>query len=164
MNTSSTNLLKIRQASIADTEIILQLIRELAIYEKLEHQVNASKELICKNLFEDNHKAYCLIAEYDGVPVGLAIYFYNFSTFLGKPGLYLEDLFVREEFRGKGIGKAFMQELAKIAIAEDLGRIEWWVLDWNTPSIEFYKKLGAIAMDDWTVFRITSDKFEGLLD
>lgn len=155
--------LKIRPAAIADTKIIIDLIKELAIYEKLEHQVNVSEELICKNLFENHHKAYCLIAEYDNQVVGFAIYFYNFSTFLGKPGLYLEDLFVKQEFRSKGIGKAFMQELARIAIAEDLGRIEWWVLDWNTPSIEFYKKLGAVPMDEWTVFRITSDKFSGLL-
>lgn len=159
----NTKLLKIRKASIEDAEIILELIKELAIYEKLESEVVADRELITKNLFGDDHKAYCLIAEYDDKIAGFAIYFYNFSTFLAKPGLYLEDLFVREEFRGQGIGKAFISELAKIAIAEDLGRIEWWVLDWNTSSIEFYKRLGAVPMDEWTVFRVTSDKFAGLM-
>ena len=104
-----------------------------------------------------------MIAEYDAQAVGFAIYFYNFSTFIGKPGLYLEDLFVLPEFRAKGIGKALMKELAQIAIDEDLGRIEWSVLGWNEPSIEFYKTLGAVPMDEWTVFRLSSDKFAKLL-
>ncbi len=156
-------LLKIRKASVADAETILGLIKELAVYEKLEAQVTCDQELLKANLFGDNHKAYCLIAEYNKQIAGFALYFYNFSTFLGKPGLYLEDLFVKPEFRSKGVGKALMQELAQIAIGEKLGRIEWWVLDWNTPSIEFYKKLGAVAMDEWTVFRITEDNFQKLL-
>lgn len=157
------NNLNIRKATIEDAELILEFIKALAIYEKLENNVAANKDLILKNLFSEKAKAYCLIADYKNKPAGFAIYFYNFSTFLAKPGLYLEDLFVKPEFRDKGIGKSLIRELAKIAIAEDLGRIEWWVLDWNTPSIEFYKKLGAIPMDEWTVFRVTSDKFKSLL-
>jgi GNAT superfamily N-acetyltransferase len=154
--------LTIRKATIEDAELILEFIKALALYEKLENDVSANKNLILKNLFGENTKAYCLIAEYENEAAGFAIYFYNFSTFLAKPGLYLEDLFVKPEFRAKGIGKALIKELAKIAIEEDLGRIEWWVLDWNTPSIEIYKSLGAIPMDEWTVFRVTADKFKSL--
>ncbi len=161
--TSDIKTLKIRQAQVQDADLVLEFIRALAKYEKLENEVYATKELIIKNLFSDNHKAYCLIAEYDNEAAGFAIYFYNFSTFLAKPGLYLEDLFVKPEYRSHGIGKALLKELVKIAIEEDLGRIEWWVLDWNKPTIDFYKTLGAVPMDEWTVFRVTSDKFEGLL-
>ena len=156
-------MLKIRKAQIEDTETILHFIKELAIYEKLEHEAVADAKSIKEHLFGAKPKAHCLIAEYDSKDVGFALYFYNFSTFLGKPGIYLEDLFVNDNCRGKGVGKALLLELIKIAKAENLGRVEWWVLDWNTPSIDFYKSLGAKAMDEWTVFRITEDKFEALL-
>lgn len=156
-------MISIRPAEIQDSELILGFIKQLAQYEKLEHEVSASLKLLEENLFSAKSKAYCLIAEYNSVPVGFALYFYNFSTFLGKPGLYLEDLFVEPEYRGQGIGKALLTELIKIAQKENLGRVEWWVLDWNKPSIDFYKSLGAKAMDEWTVFRITEDKFEDLI-
>lgn len=160
---SITPSTKIRKANPADAQLILEFIKALALYEKLEDQVSANEDLIIKNLFCQNPKAYSLIAEYEGKPAGFAIYFYNFSTFLSKPGLYLEDLFVKPEFRSLGIGKKLIQALAQICIEEDLGRFEWWVLDWNKPSIAFYESLGAVAMDEWTVYRITSDKFQNLI-
>ena len=156
-------MISIRKAQIKDSELIFEFIKKLAKYEKLEHEVKTTIELLKENLFSNNKKAYCLIADYDSKPVGFALYFYNYSTFLGKPGIYLEDLFVDTDYRGKGIGKALLLELIKIAKNENLGRVEWSVLDWNKPSIDFYKSLGAKAMDEWTVFRITEDKFEGLI-
>ena len=152
-------MISIRKAQIEDSDLIFEFIKKLAKYEKLEHEVKTTIELLKENLFSNNKKAYCLIADYDSKPVGFALYFYNYSTFLGKPGLYLEDLFVDIDYRGKGIGKALLLELVKIAKNENLGRVEWSVLDWNKPSIDFYKSLGAKAMDEWTVFRITEDKF-----
>lgn len=153
------SMISIRKAQIEDSDLIFEFIKKLAKYEKLEHEVKTTIELLKENLFSNNKKAYCLIADYDSKPVGFALYFYNYSTFLGKPGLYLEDLFVDIDYRGKGIGKALLLELVKIAKNENLGRVEWSVLDWNKPSIDFYKSLGAKAMDEWTVFRITEDKF-----
>lgn len=146
-------MFKIRKASENDTPVIFDLIKKLAVYEKLENEVITSVEELREHIFSKNF-AKVLIAEEDEKPVGFALYFYNFSTFVGKPGIYLEDLFVEPEHRGKGYGKSLLIELAKIAKAENCGRFEWSVLDWNTPSIEFYKALGAKPMDEWTVFRL----------
>ena len=143
----------IRKAEAKDIATIFDLIKKLAVYEKLENDVITSEKELCENIFNKNF-AKVLIAEEDEKPVGFALYFYNFSTFVGKPGIYLEDLFVEPEYRGKGYGKSLLIELAKIAEAENCGRMEWSVLDWNTPSIEFYKSLGAKPMDEWTVFRL----------
>lgn len=146
----------IRKAEAKDIATIFDLIKKLAVYEKLENDVITSEKELCENIFNKNF-AKVLIAEEDEKPVGFALYFYNFSTFVGKPGIYLEDLFVEPEFRGKGYGKALLIELSKIAEAENCGRFEWSVLDWNTPSIEFYKSLGAKPMDEWTVFRLDKE-------
>jgi GNAT superfamily N-acetyltransferase len=124
------------------------------VYEKLEHAVVATQEVLRRTLFGERRYAEALIARLDGEPVGFALYFHNFSTFVGKPGLYLEDLFVEPAHRGKGIGKALLQHLAAIAVERDCGRVEWAVLDWNAPSIAFYRSLGAVPMDQWTVFRL----------
>jgi len=145
--------LTLRQAKSIDTPIILSLIKALAHYERLSDRVSASVEDLEKALFE-RQEATVILAELDQKVVGFALYFYNFSTFLGKKGLYLEDLFVLEEARNKGIGKALFQQCLNIAKSEGCGRIEWSVLDWNEPSIEFYIKQGAKPMDDWTVYRI----------
>ena len=154
-------LLHIRPAVPTDSETIFGLIYKLAIYEKLESDVVTTHEELREQIFENKY-AEVLIAEENDIPVGFALYFYNFSTFLGKPGLYLEDLFVEPEHRGKGYGKALLVELAKIAKEKNCGRMEWSVLDWNTPSIEFYKSLGAKPMDEWTVFRLDKDGIENL--
>ncbi len=146
-------MFQIRKAVPKDTPVIFDLIKKLALYERLENDVITSVEELQENIFSKNF-AKVLIAEESGKPVGFALYFYNFSTFVGKPGIYLEDLFVEPEYRGKGYGKALLVALAKIAKEEDCGRFEWSVLDWNTPSIEFYKALGAKPMDEWTVFRL----------
>ena len=146
-------MFQIRKAVPKDTPVIFDLIKKLALYERLENDVITSVEELQENIFSKNF-AKVLVAEESGKPVGFALYFYNFSTFVGKPGIYLEDLFVEPEYRGKGYGKALLIALAKIAKEEDCGRFEWSVLDWNTPSIEFYKALGAKPMDEWTVFRL----------
>lgn len=153
--------IKIRNAKIDDIPIIRELIHELAVYEKLEDEMTASNEDLKKTLFEQKH-AEVLIAEYDSMPVGFALFFHNYSTFLGKPGLYLEDLFVKETYRGRGIGKQLLIKLAKIAKDRNCGRFEWSVLDWNTPSINFYLKMGAVPMDDWTVYRVTGQALDDL--
>ena len=147
--------LHIRSSAQGDEALILGFIRELAEYEKLADEVVATEAQLKATLFCNAPKAFALIAEQDGAPVGFALYFFNYSTFLGKHGLYLEDLYVRESARGQGAGKALLAELARIALEHDCGRMEWSVLDWNTPSIEFYKALGAVPMDEWTVFRLT---------
>ncbi len=151
--------LVIRKAEKKDASLILSFIKELAVYEKLEHEVEADETKIINTLFCDKPYAEVLIAEYNGEPAGQALYFHNYSTFLAKPGIYLEDLFVRPHMRGKGIGKALLNQLIKIAGERDCGRVEWVVLDWNEPSIKFYKKMGALPMDEWTTFRLTDDKF-----
>lgn len=154
--------LTIRSAVKGDASIVLQFIRDLAVYEKLEDAAVATVADIDRALFCASPKAFALIAEWDAEPCGLALYFFNFSTFLGKHGVYLEDLFVPEKDRGKGIGKALLVRLAQIARENDCGRLEWSVLDWNAPSIAFYKSLGAVAMDEWTVYRLTGDALSRL--
>lgn len=149
-------MLSLRPALTSDAALIVSYIRELAEYEKLSHECHASAELIEKWLFDEN-KAGCILAEWDGKPAGFALYFYNFSTFLAKPGIYIEDLFVRADFRRRGIARALFAHLAKQAIDEGCGRLEWWVLDWNEPALEFYRSLGAVPMSEWTVQRISGD-------
>jgi GNAT superfamily N-acetyltransferase len=145
----------IRSANEADVPLILQFIKELADYEKLAHEVVATENSIRDNLFGPRKTAEVILAFEDEAPVGFALYFHNFSTFVGKPGIYLEDLFVRPKFRGRGYGKALMIELARIAKERDCGRFEWAALNWNTPAIDFYRRLGAQPMSDWTIFRLT---------
>ncbi|MEX0915347.1 MAG: GNAT family N-acetyltransferase [Wenzhouxiangellaceae bacterium] len=151
--TANPNL-AIRPAEPGDEDTLLALIHELAVYEKAPEEAVATPELIGKALFGEHPTAEAVIAEWQGEPAGFALWFHNFSTWLGKPGLYLEDLFVRESHRGNGIGKALLLHLAGIARDRDCGRMEWSVLDWNTPAIDFYKALGARPMDEWTVYRL----------
>lgn len=146
--------IKIRFASRADSKLILSFIRELAEYERLADSVTADEYKIKKFLFSDKSFAECLIADYNDKPVGFALFFHNFSTFVGKPGIYLEDLYVQPEYRGKGIGKALLLEIIRTARKRDCGRVEWAVLDWNKPAISFYESLGAKPMNEWTVFRL----------
>lgn len=145
----------LRQATEADVPQILGFIRDLAVYEKLEHEVVATEEALRRTLFGSPPAAHVIIAESDGQPAGFALYFFNYSTFLAKPGLYLEDLFVKPEFRGRGVGKALLLHLAKIANARGCGRMEWSVLDWNEPAIKFYESLGARRMKEWQICRLT---------
>ena len=150
-----------RFAQPEDTGLILDFIRALAAYERLEDQVVATEALLQEWLFEKK-KAEVLFLLEDGREVGFALFFHNFSTFLGRAGLYLEDLFVRPECRGKGYGKALLRRLAAIARERGCGRLEWWCLDWNSPSIAFYRKMGAVAMDEWTVYRVAGPALEAL--
>ena len=154
--------LQIREAAEADVPVILWFIRQLAEYERLLHEAVMTEETLRESLFGSCRSAEVLLAYDDDKPVGFAVFFHNFSTFLGKPGLYLEDLFVIPEMRGKGFGKALLSRLAKIACDRNCGRFEWAVLDWNKPSIEFYKKLGAVPMEEWTIFRVTGDALKKL--
>lgn len=147
----------IRQAEEADVPQILSFIKELAEYEKLSHEVLATEEDFRQNLFGEKRFAEVVIGEFQSIPVGYALYFYNFSTFIGKPGIYLEDLYVKPDARGKGFGKALLTYLAKLAVEQNCGRVEWAVLDWNEPSINFYKSLGATLMEEWIVNRVTGD-------
>lgn len=145
----------ISPATAADVPTILHLIRALADYEKLSHEVVATEDSLRAALFGERPGAECLIAQEHGEPVGFALYFHNFSTFLSRRGLYLEDLFVEPAHRGKGYGKALLQQLAQIAVARGCGRLEWSVLDWNLPAIGFYRSVGATVMDDWRICRMT---------
>lgn len=154
----------IRTAVEEDVPLILEFIRELGDYEKLLHEVVATEESLRKTLFNDTPYAEVVIGEYDNAPVGFALFFHNYSTFLGRPGLYLEDLYVKPEMRGKGFGGVLLSFLAKLARDRDCGRFEWWVLDWNEPAIRFYESLGAEAMDEWTVFRVSGDRLGKLAD
>ncbi len=149
-------MLTFRSANRADVPLILRFIIDLAKYEKLENEVVATPELLEEWLF-DRQKAEVIFAVSDGLEVGFALFFHNFSTFLGRAGIYLEDLYVMPEYRGRGYGKAILKRLAEIAVERGCGRLEWWCLDRNCPSIDFYLSLGAIPMDDWTVYRITGD-------
>lgn len=146
--------LRIVSARRQDVPLVLQFIRELAEYEKLSHAVVTTEETLAEELFGAHPVAEVLLGYEGATPVGFAVFFHNFSTFVGRRGLYLEDLFVRPEHRGKGYGRAFLVELARIAVARGCGRFEWAVLDWNEPAIGFYKKLGARPQEDWTVFRV----------
>ncbi|KUO53633.1 MAG: GNAT family acetyltransferase [Desulfitibacter sp. BRH_c19] len=152
---------KLRFAEISDVSLILEFIKELAEYEKLLDQVIATEDVLRESLFE-RKTAEVIIGEFQDKPVSFALFFYNFSTFLGRPGIYLEDLFVKPEMRGKGIGKIMLSFLAKEAIERKCGRLEWWCLDWNEPSIDFYKHLGAVSMDDWTVYRLCNEELNAL--
>ena len=147
---------KLRFANEKDIPLILQFIKELADYEKLLHEVVATEEILMDSLFKQK-SAEVVIGEYENKPVSFALFFHNFSTFLGRPGIYLEDLYVKPEMRGKGIGKLMLSFLGKLAIERGCGRLEWWCLDWNKPSIEFYKNMGAIPMDEWTVYRVCDE-------
>ncbi|MGZ7039809.1 MAG: N-acetyltransferase family protein [Thermoanaerobaculia bacterium] len=153
---------RIRSASAEDVPLILRFIRDLARYEKLEHEVVATEEILWQTLFGQRAYAEVLIAEADGDPAGFALFFHNFSTFLGRPGIYLEDLFVSPDYRGRGYGKALLARLAELAIERNCGRVEWAVLDWNTPSIDFYKSIGAVMMTDWRIFRLKGEPLEKL--
>jgi GNAT superfamily N-acetyltransferase len=153
---------KIRPACIEDVPVILHLIRDLATYERAPEEVVATEEQLVDVLFGERTVAEVLLGFEEKSPVGFAVYFYNFSTWLGRPGLYLEDLFVKPEKRGKGYGRALLVELAKIARDRGCGRMEWAVLDWNEPAINFYRALGAKPMDEWTVFRLTSGEIARL--
>ena len=153
--------LNFRYANSDDTALILYFIKELAEYEQMLDEVVATEELLNEWLFEKK-KAEVIFALVDGKEIGFALFFHNFSTFLGRSGIYLEDLYIKAEYRGKGYGKALFKQLAKIAIERKCGRLEWWCLDWNKPSIDFYLSLGAKAMDDWTVYRITGDTLKEL--
>ena len=154
----------IRPARVEDVPVILQLIRDLATYERAPDEVAATEEQLVDVLFGERPAAEVLLAFEGQLPVGFAVFFYNFSTWLGRPGLYLEDLFVKPDKRGKGYGRALLVELAKIARERNCGRMEWAVLDWNEPAIKFYRALGAKPMDEWTVFRLTRDGIAGLAE
>ena len=153
--------LTIRPATPDDAELILRFITELAIYEKAEHEVKTDAAGIRDSLFAERATAHGLICEHQGRPIGYAVYFFNYSTWLGKHGLYLEDLYVSPEARGLGAGKALLRHLAQLAVARDCGRFEWSVLDWNTPAIDFYESFGARPQSEWTTYRLTG---QALLD
>jgi GNAT superfamily N-acetyltransferase len=156
--------LSIRPATRADLSLIAQFIRDLAEYEKLAHEVRFDEAALGDRLFGKRPYAEVLIGEIDDIPQGFALFFHNFSTFEGKPGVYLEDLFVRPEARGSGLGKALLAALARIAIERDCARLEWWVLDWNDPAIQFYKSLKAKPMDEWTTYRLDGDALVSLAE
>lgn len=160
----ASETISIRFATVEDVPLILKLIRGLAEYERLASEAVVTEDGLRKSLFGERPQAEVIIAELGGQPAGFALFFHNFSTFLGKHGLYLEDLFVFPEFRGHGIGRALMARLARIAVERDCGRFEWWVLDWNAPAIGFYESLGARPMSDWTVYRLTGEPLARLAD
>ena len=155
-------MLTLRTADPQDAVLIFALVRELAEYERLTHEVTATQADIAAELFGPRPRVFCDIAELDGVPAGFALWFYNFSTFRGRCGIYLEDLYVRPEHRGRGVGKALLAGLARRCAAEGLERLEWSVLNWNAPSIAFYERLGARPMDQWTVYRLTGPELDVL--
>lgn len=158
-----TNLddFKLRYAEIKDVSLILEFIKELANYEKMLNEVVATEEILIESLFE-RKVAEVIIGEYKNKPVAFAVFFHNFSTFLGTSGIYLEDLYVKPEMRGKGMGKIILSFLAKLSVERKCGRLEWWCLDWNESSIEFYKQMGAVPMDEWTVYRVYDDALDKL--
>jgi GNAT superfamily N-acetyltransferase len=154
--------IRIAPATETDVPVILEMIKGLAEYEKLSHVVTATEEQLRLTLFGERPGAEVLLANWNGEPIGFALFFPNYSTFLAQPGIYLEDLYVKPHARGKGAGLALFVELARIAVARGCGRVEWAVLDWNEPSIRFYRKLGAVALDEWKTFRLTSDPLRRL--
>lgn len=156
-------MMTIRKAVREDVPLILDFIKGIAAYEKMSADVKANEEMIASEVF-DHHRAEVVFVEEDGKPVGFALYFYNFSTFVGHSGLYLEDLFVYPEYRGKGYGKALFMYLVRLAVAQGCGRMEWVCLNWNQPSIDFYRSMGAVPMSEWTTYRLTSDTMRALVD
>jgi len=156
--------LLIRRARPNEAGVVLALIRELAEYEKLLHEVEATEAMIADALFGDNPRLFCDIAEWNGEVAGFAVWFVNFSTFSGRPGIYLEDLFVRPSLRGNGIGKALLSHLAKECVANNWSRLQWSVLDWNAPSIAFYKSLGAVMLDEWTICKVAGPALSQLAE
>ena len=147
--------MKIRPARQEEVGIVLQLIHDLAVYEKAPNEVEATEQELLETIFSSDPKVFCDLVEVDGEIAGMAIWFLNYSTWQGKHGIYLEDLFIKPEYRGRGYGKALLKHLAKICDEKGYGRFQWWVLDWNSPAIEFYRSLGAVAMDEWTVYRVS---------
>jgi GNAT superfamily N-acetyltransferase len=154
--------MKIRPARKDEVGIVLQLIHDLAHYEKAPNEVEATEKELLETIFVEDARVFCDVVEVDGEIAGMAIWFLNYSTWQGKHGIYLEDLFIKPEFRGRGYGKALLQHLAKVCDERGYGRFQWWVLDWNSPAIEFYKSLGAVAMDEWTVYRVSGDPLKKL--
>ena len=157
--TISTHLKEfvIRDTTVEDSELILDFIKELAEYEQLSHEVVATIETLRETLFGEKAYAEVIIGEFEGIPVGYALFFHNFSTFTGRPGIYLEDIYVNKERRGKGFGKCLLAYIAKLAVERNCTRVDWSVLDWNEPSIQFYRSIGAIPMEAWTVQRLHGD-------
>ena len=156
--------LTIRKAEERDAALVFELIRELAEYERLAHEVDATEGDVARALFGPDPRVFADIAEWQGEPAGFALWLYNFSTFRGRHGIYLEDLFVRPQFRSKGVGKALLRHLARRCVAEGLPRLEWWVLDWNEPALRFYRSIGARPMDEWTVQRVTGEHLTKLAE
>jgi GNAT superfamily N-acetyltransferase len=154
--------MKIRPAKKEEVGIVLQLIHDLALYEKAPNEVEATERELLETIFSSDPKVFCDLVEVDGEIVGMAIWFLNYSTWQGKHGIYLEDLFIKPEYRGRGYGKALLRHLAKICDERGYGRFQWWVLDWNSPAIEFYRSLGAVAMDEWTVYRVSGRALKDL--
>lgn len=161
VNTSIPGFI-IKKAEIEDVPQILSFIRELAEYEKLLHEVIATADSLRNTLFGESSYAEIILGIFNGEPVGFALFFHNYSTFLGKPGIYLEDLYIRPEMRGRGFGKALLSFIARLAVNRNCGRLEWSVLNWNKSAIRFYQSLGAVAMDKWTVNRMTGDRLKKL--
>jgi GNAT superfamily N-acetyltransferase len=162
MSETISTRVQVRVATLADVSLILQFIKALAEYERLAHAVEATESDIRRDLFGENPRCFCDIVEADGKPVGFALWFYNYSTFRGRAGIYLEDLFVQPQARGLGAGKALLRRLAQRCVEADLGRLEWSVLNWNTPAIEFYDSLDAAAMEEWTVRRLYGEALQRL--
>lgn len=152
----------IREATPADLPLVVRFVRELAEYERLAHEVKAGEAELGAALFGPTPRVFALVLEADGQPAGVAIWFYNFSTFLGRHGIYVEDVYVAPEYRGRGLGRKVFRHLAARAVAEGLGRLEWWVLDWNQPALDFYRSIGAEPMTEWTVQRVTGDALRRL--
>lgn len=164
MPSHSADKVRIERATERNVPLILKFIQKLAAYERLSHEVVATEDKLQEALFGPKPAAEVLLAYLDGEPVGFALYFSTFSTFLGRPGIYLEDLFVEPNYRGSGIGKALLVSVAKEAKARGCGRLEWSVLDWNQPAIDFYKSLGAVAKDEWTIYRLTGEPLDQLAE
>jgi GNAT superfamily N-acetyltransferase len=154
--------IEIRPAKEEDVPLILSLIKELAGYERLLYEVSATEDLLRFHLFGERRRAEVVIGQHADEPAGFALFFHNFSTFLGRPGIYLEDLYVKPEFRGKGIGRAMLAHVAGLAKERDCGRLEWSVLNWNEPAIRLYRSIGAVSMDDWTVYRVAGEALDEL--
>ncbi len=154
----------IREATREDVPLILSFIRELAEYEKLSHEVVATEKVLQESLFGNQKVAEITLGFYKNQPVSFALFFHNFSTFLGKPGIYLEDLYIKPDMRGKGLGKSMLSHIANLACERGCGRFEWWVLDWNKPALKFYHSMGATPMDEWTVQRLEGEALKKLAD